>query len=474
MDDHGKADPGISRRTLLKRGAAIGGVAIAAPLVAACQGGSTPPAAGSPGRAGPVTIRVWGFGLDDDRAKARLDVFKKKNPNITVESVGGTLNRQQLLTAVASGDPPEVVRINRNETSAWAARLAIDPIQDLVDRDKFDVNEFSAAAVAQARYKNQLYGLPEFAHVELLFINTEALNEAGVKVDEVDSSNWDKMIELGEKLHKRQGDKVVRTGFDSKMQDGRLWQWAWANGAEPISADGDKAQFNDAKIIEAVTWGKNVVEKQGGERARAAFSQTQNFFSPQNPILIGQIAITSFESWLIGTVKVNANAPIKTMLIRKRNSRDVISAASGASYAIPRGVKGDKREAAWAFIRDFTSAEGRIAGEKASFTLSQSKGEKYHPTNTGNEKADEVVQNEIYKAGSIGPAFDEMVKLWPEARKAARYPYSGPVATEVGDELTKQMNDALQGVKDPKKAMDDLTAAAQKQIDDFKKGPGNR
>jgi multiple sugar transport system substrate-binding protein len=53
-----------------------------------------------------VTLRVWGYGLDDARAQARVATFKKNNPNIDIQAVGGDLNTQQLLTAVASGDPP--------------------------------------------------------------------------------------------------------------------------------------------------------------------------------------------------------------------------------------------------------------------------------------------------------------------------------------------------------------------------------
>ncbi len=87
-----------------------------------------------------VTIRVWGYGLDDARAKARIAVFQAANPNIKVEAVGGSLNTQQLLTAVASGDPPEVINVDRSQVGSWAGRNALSPIDDLIARDKFDLN----------------------------------------------------------------------------------------------------------------------------------------------------------------------------------------------------------------------------------------------------------------------------------------------------------------------------------------------
>src|SRR5256885_747631 len=143
MSDGRPTISALTRRDLLKTGAAVGGAVAIAPLIAACTPSATNTGGGSGGPAGAQTIRVWGFGLDDTRAKERLGVFTKANPNITVQNAGGGLSRQQVLTAVVSGDPPEVIRIgNRGETPAWAARSAIQELDDLVARDKFNLSDF--------------------------------------------------------------------------------------------------------------------------------------------------------------------------------------------------------------------------------------------------------------------------------------------------------------------------------------------
>ncbi|MCC7450719.1 MAG: ABC transporter substrate-binding protein [Anaerolineae bacterium] len=419
-----------------------------------------------------ITIRVWGYGLDDARAKARVAVFQQANPNIKIEPVGGALNTQQLLTAVASGDPPEVVNVDRFQVGSWAGRNAIDPLDDLIERDKFDLTQFYPFTIEQVKYKGKTYGIPQFVNLDLFFMNLDVLKEAGIDPATVDPGNWDQLKELGTKLAKVDGNKVTRTGFDTKMQDGRLWLWSWANGVDLISADGQKVNFNDPKVIEALEWAKSVVDAQGGEKARAAFSQSQNFFSPQNPVLIGQTAMTIFEQWLIGVMKVNPNANFRTMLPRMRNSTQNITDATGTAFAIPKGVKDAKREAAWKFITGMTSADAWIAGEKATFDDNKSKNTPYHPTITGNMKADQEAWNNIFKG--ISPAYDETVKLFPEALKAAHFRYSGPVAAEIADYMTAAVNDALQGVRSPKDAMEDLQKKALQAIDNFNKGPGNR
>lgn len=446
-----------------------------APAGTAASGtpGTEPQATGQANAGGEATtLRVWGYGLDDARAKARIASFNQANSQITIEAVGGALNTQQLLTAVASGDPPEVVSVDRSQTGSWAGRNAIDPIDDLISRDQFDLKQFYPFLVNQVTYKGAVYGIPQFVNIDLIYMNLDAFKEAGVDPNSVNTGDWESLQTLGEKLHKMDGDKVVRTGFDTKTQDGRLWLWSWANGAEPISSDGTKANFADPKVVEALTWAKETVDKQGGEKARAAFSQTQNFFSAQNPVLIGQIAMTVFEQWLIGVMKVNPQANFKAVLPRMRNGTQELTDATGSAFAIPKGIQGAKRDAAWSFIKGMTSAEAWIAGEKATATQNKNDGQPYHPTITGNQQADTEAWTNIYTG--ISPAYDEAVKLFPQALQVAKYRYAGPVAAQIADLTTAAVNDALQGVRSPEEAMIDLQTQAQQAIDDFANGPGNR
>jgi multiple sugar transport system substrate-binding protein len=474
QESKGLVQKHYSRRAFL-RGAVVLGGGYAA-LLASCQmpqgapvtDGATPaaPSGGEEGAAPAgeaVTLRVWGYGLDDTRAQARVAVYQQSNPSITLEPVGGELNTQQLLTAVASGDPPEVVNVDRSQTGSWAGRGAIDPLDDLISRDAFDLEQFYPVLISQVTHDGQVYGVPQFVNVDLFFMNLDVLAEAGVDPESVNPGDWSQLADLGEQLHQMEGDQLTRTGFDTKMQDGRLWLWSWANGAEPISADGLQANFADPLVIEALAWGVDTVNRQGGELARAAFSQTQNFFSAQNPVLIGQTAMTLFEQWLIGVMKVNPDANFRTLLPRLRNSEAGLTDATGAAFAIPRGVAA--RDAAWSFIQGMTSTEAWLAGEEATKAANEAEGVPYHPTISGNVAADQEAWNTLYMG--ISPSYDQTVALFPEALEVARYRYSGPVAAEIAEMMTAAVNDALQGVKTPEQAMTDLQAQAQQAIDEF-------
>ncbi len=72
------------------------------------------------------------------------------------------------------------------------------------------------------------------------------------------------------------------------------------------------------------------------------------------------------------------------MLITTRNGKDPITDATGSAFAVPKGIKGDKREAAWAFIKGMTTTDAWVAGERATFEDNKTKNTPYHPTITGN------------------------------------------------------------------------------------------
>ena len=55
-------------------------------------------------------IDVWGFGTDNAVGKARVEAFRKEFPNVKVRLTPGDFDEQKFLSAVASGNPPDVVQ----------------------------------------------------------------------------------------------------------------------------------------------------------------------------------------------------------------------------------------------------------------------------------------------------------------------------------------------------------------------------
>lgn len=76
----------------------------------------------------PVTLRTMGFALPDEIARVRVDEAKKAIAPAEVEMDTSGFDEQKFLSAVASGNPPDLVYMGRNSIGQYAKRGALVPL----------------------------------------------------------------------------------------------------------------------------------------------------------------------------------------------------------------------------------------------------------------------------------------------------------------------------------------------------------
>ena len=132
----------------------------------------------------PVTLEFWnGFtGGDGPQMLTLTEQFTKENPNIRVRMVTVRWEDyyQKVPAAVRSGVGPHVGLMHVDQLATGAAHGAIVPLDDLV-RDLGLREEDFAPPVWQAGvYEDRRYAVPLDMHSLGLFLNTAALEEAGL------------------------------------------------------------------------------------------------------------------------------------------------------------------------------------------------------------------------------------------------------------------------------------------------------
>lgn len=474
----------ITRREALKRigmtGTTLVIASAAGPLLAACGGddkAATPGTAGAQPTAGPTTatnagggkftgnatVTEWGFGTDNTLAKSRVDAFTKEYPNIKLEIVP-ELEDQKIFTAVASGDVPDILWLGRDSIGGWAARGALEPLDDLIGKGGLDMNGFYPSAQSQVKYNNQTWAVPQFIDVRPFWVNLDPLQKAGIKLEDVEKADWNKLREYGVKLTDKQGSKIKRWGFDTKAQDGYFWMYAWGNGGELLSPDGKTVTFDDAKNVEALQYVVDTMQAQGGRQAHKAFADTWGW-DAQHPFIQNQTAMTPYESWLLGMVAKFAPKHNFAVIPFKGKDGKPVSLTGGNAWAIPKGAK--NKDAAWEFIKYMSALDTWRIGAKAVKAENATKGAPYIPSLSGNEQIDRTIQQEFYE--SIDPKFDKVVKLYPDLLKVSRSIPPSPVAKELNDILTNEgVNPALLGTKSPADALKAAQAKAEQAVSNFK------
>jgi multiple sugar transport system substrate-binding protein len=235
---------GLSRRRLL------GALALAplGPALAACR----PPVAGRAGReagpAGPrlpaeaVTLRLWHW--DDfliEPYTKEGEAFTQKFPTltVTVEHTPAGEYPTKLLAAIAGGVPPDVVgvTVTRADFLTFAAKGVLTPLQPLIQRDRFDLEDFYPLNLKQHTWKGTLYSLPYAWNTVVWFYNADLFAREGAKTPaefwREGRWTWETYLELTLRLTRGAGaDKQFGSAVVSPTFTAAFLPLVWTNGGE--------------------------------------------------------------------------------------------------------------------------------------------------------------------------------------------------------------------------------------------------
>lgn len=411
----------------------------------------------------------WGFGIQETNplARARVLAFQEAYPDVDLQIVE-SFDEQKLLTAAASDTLPDVIWLSRAETATWASRGVLRPLTEFIDRDNYDTSAFYPFAIDETTWEGEVYGIPGGADVQALFVNLDHLEEIGVNIDEVDTSDWDQLSELGAQLTKVSGDQVERWGLDHKVQAGSLWLWAYGNGGKFLSDDGTEATFDMAENVEALQWAIDAYEAQGGFQMYESFATT---FQGDQQFAQGLVSMSIYQQWMlsaaIATVAPDMN--FRFIPIRHRGSGPdgpISTYSGGNGWYITSGAQNP--EAAWEYIKFMHTDETWHIGARAVKELREEQGNPYFPSLTGKPSVDQWQIDELYEP--VGPAFDQAVELMPKLLEESRQRelYLSPVGGQLEDILNQDgVRPALSGSMSAEDSLSDADQLAQDAIDGF-------
>lgn len=198
-------------------------VALVAPLLAAC---ST-----SGGDQGGTTVTFWhAFNADSQEVAVLEDTlipqFEEQHPDITVEQVSVPYDElhQKLVTAVAGGTLPDVVRTD----IIWVPELAdlgvIEPLDTLMaDFDQIAAGVYPGA-LATAEWDGHHYGLPLSTNTRVYLSNPETYAAAGVDVP----ATQDEVAEVAAAF----AAQGVSAFADNDLSGWNILPWIWSAGGD--------------------------------------------------------------------------------------------------------------------------------------------------------------------------------------------------------------------------------------------------
>lgn len=226
------------------------------------------------GNKGPVVLTFWKTFEESEKIEPLFEEYKKTHPNVDIVYTKKNIEnyKKDLLTALASGDGPDIFSIN----NAWLPEYfnLVVPAPDKTFKIKEFKDSFVDPVVEDFTKDNKIYGTAMAVDSLALFYNKDILGSYGIATP---PKTWQELAQDVEKIKKADGKGYfTRSGIAMGLNKNVnravdiLYLLMLQKGAKSFSSDGTQPVFNDS------------IEK-NGERINPAQEALEFYTSFANP-----------------------------------------------------------------------------------------------------------------------------------------------------------------------------------------------
>jgi multiple sugar transport system substrate-binding protein len=423
------------------------------------------------------TLDVMGFGLGDDVAKVRdRDARHALGKGVRVSMAEGALDTQTFLSAVAAGDPPDLVYASRDDIGSLATQGALLPLDRCLAGSGTDTSQFRASAVAQVSHGGHVYGVPEFNQLQIAMASTDLLRRAGLTMADVNGSDWKAMRAANEAMTRTSGGRLDVMGVDAKLPD-FFWLWTLANGTRPISEDGRTARLDDPAVVEALRYATSLTAPEGGFGRVKSVRDAADLFGEDNPFASGALGAQPMDNWYVNVLEdVSPDVRLQFDAFRDRQGQP-IAFAGGSAWAVP--VNARDPQLACRYAVTMTGVDAWLDAARARIRAGSATHKQFTGLLTANRTADaRIEQMALDQATAQGRSDDDQ---WVQAVRAiytandrAVSAPANPAAAEFAKAWQDGVNSVLNGQATPEAAMTRAQQVAQQALDDAWAEEGRR
>jgi multiple sugar transport system substrate-binding protein len=380
--------------------------------------------------------------------------FQQLYPGIKVENDVGNcpplLEKQT--TQVAAGSPPNVMMIRGGGLPFFAEQKKIEPLDDLMARDKVDPKWFYETELKTRMHASKVYGLPNVTGGAffMLFYNTGLMEKAGLDPNKPPTT-WqevDAMVEPAKKA-----GLLVWDPFKANNSQTAHQIFTYQNGGKYWDDEVKKITWNEPAGVEAAEWLLQFVKAQGGKYENVNIGGVRKDTIQPQEWAAEKYILNMNGSWtffLMKTTAPHVKYGATTLPINGKNPASKLATPADIGWAFSIPTDGKDKEAAWEWIKFTTTSQlGACKFVTAQNRPSPVISCNDDPELKGGTPYWGVVEADL-KANVAVPVL--------------------PIHPKLAD-LMYEMEDAFLYEKMPvKEALDKYAADAQKMIDDYHAG----
>lgn len=297
-----------------------------------------------------LRISNWGDPADQAVYAKVAQRFKARYPNVTVKDEFTPITTwseyvNKLLTQVAGGNAPDVINIAIEGVKLGISKKLFLPLTDYISRDasaKAMMANVDPALLSGLAENSTQYLLPSTWNTMLIYYNTKMFEAAGI-ARPADDWTWDDFLEIAKKLSAGTNSKKV-FGFAMPYFNFGLTPWFYSNGTSELNADWTASNLGDPKMLESVTFIRDLVTKHHvAPQPKGA--------DPYQLFPAGKAAMTGAGHWVVGAFK---KAGFNDFDVLPWPRKAVQASVYGtAGFAVQAGSQ--NKDLAWEYIKELSS-----------------------------------------------------------------------------------------------------------------------
>ncbi|WP_079478104.1 sugar ABC transporter substrate-binding protein [Halobacillus salinus] len=228
------------------------------------------------------TVTVWAMGEEGKMLQDFSKDFEEESGlTVDVQAIPWGQAHDKLLTAVASGDGPDVVQLGTTWVPEFAEAGALKDLSEYMeDYPNFDKGNYFDGSVTTMEFEDQVVGVPWYVDTRVIYYRTDLLEEVGYPEA---PKTWDELKDAAKQLADRGEDMY---GLDIDRNDQITpFIFAWQNGYEANVEEGElnftSPEFKEAFEYYTSYFEEGISQKQQGKDIVEAFKDGSKpmFFS---------------------------------------------------------------------------------------------------------------------------------------------------------------------------------------------------
>jgi multiple sugar transport system substrate-binding protein len=431
--------------------AACSSAASPSPTTAPSAGASSAPAA----TAAPVVnliLRYCWSGEGEVKAMEQIiQAWNGAHPEIQVRGISGSIKTEQIAAAVAGGAPPDmVIMCNNDAIPGFAHDGVILPLDDLITQVGANTSDIIPASLAWVTYQGKLFGLPFLQDTWGFYWNTDAFKEVGLDPTKPPTT-LDELWADAQKLTKYNADgSLARAGFIPDYPGKNMTETSQLFGCKYYDDAAKKITVNSPACVAWFNWYKKWHDQYDKKKEMTNLVASKGS-EDEDLLYTGKVAMGVFGEWVPGSAYAPNFAPnlhYETAPIPAA-SPDMYGAGfvNGNAFFIPKGSKDPA--AATKFGMYLMTADPSRAMAIQNASVPQLKSLVSDPALTGVPHFGTFLSI----ANNPNTWTNPMISQWSQLK----------------DGLASALDSVLTGGVPAQKALDDLAATIQADID--KNGP---